>query len=72
MPQDFLRKLEKVLLDPGNVLMGKPIGMHLNWMGVKINRESTPDSRPIELVELEIPGRVKRVVVLVTVARNPP
>jgi hypothetical protein len=67
-PQDFLRKLEKVLLDPGNFLAGKPIRMHLNWMGVKQNEESAENAPEITLAELEIPGKVKRVAALVAVS----
>ena len=69
-PQNFLRKLEKILLNPGNVLTGKTIGMRLNWMGVKLNEESTENDREITLAELEIPGRVKRAAVLATVSVN--
>jgi hypothetical protein len=67
-PKDFLRKLEKVLLDPGNFLAGKPIRMHLNWMGVKQNEESAENAPEITLAELEIPGKVKRVAALVAVS----
>jgi hypothetical protein len=67
-PQDFLRKLETVLLGPGDVLKGKTIGMRLNWMGVKLNEESTENGREITMAELEIPGRVKRVAVLANVS----
>jgi len=67
-PQDFLRKLEKVLLDPGNFLAGKPIRMHLNWMGVEQNEESAENAPEITLAELEIPGKVKRVAALVAVS----
>lgn len=66
-PQEFLGKLEKVLLGPGNFFTGKTIGMRLNWMGVKLNKESTETGGEITLAELEIPGRVKRVAVLATV-----
>ena len=66
-PQDFLRKLEKVLLDPGNFLTGKPIRMRLNWMGVKQSEESAENAPEITLAELEIPGKVKRVAALVAV-----
>jgi hypothetical protein len=67
-PQDFLRKLEKVLLDPGNFLTGKPIRMRLNWMGVKQSEESAQNSPEVTLAELEIPGKVKRVAALVAVS----
>jgi hypothetical protein len=67
-PQDFLRKLEKVLLDPGNFLTGKPIRMRLNWMGVKQSEESAENAPEVTLAELEIPGKVKRVAALVAVS----
>jgi hypothetical protein len=69
-PRDFMGKLEKVLLDPGNFLTGKTFGMRLNWMGVKLNEESTENDREIVLAELEIPGRAKRTAVLATVSAD--
>jgi hypothetical protein len=67
-PQDFLRKLEKVLLEPGNFITGKPIRMRLNWMGVKQSEESAESSPEVTLAELEIPGKVRRVAALVAVS----
>ena len=67
-PQDVLAKLEKVLLEPGNVLTGKAVAMHLNWMGMKLSGEPTEKNPAVTLAELEIPGRVKRVAVLATVS----
>lgn len=67
-PQDFLRKLEKVLLEPGNFLTGRPIRMRLNWMAVKQNEESAENAPEITLAELEIPGQVKRVAAMVAVS----
>jgi hypothetical protein len=67
-PQEFLAKLEKVLLGPDNFLTGRTIGMRLNWMGVKLPEESPQNGREITLAELEIPGRVKRVAVLAAVS----
>jgi hypothetical protein len=67
-PRDFLRKLEKVLLDPGTFLTAKTFGMRLNWMGVKLDEESCKNGREITLAELEIPSRVKRAAVLATVS----
>jgi hypothetical protein len=69
-PQDFLRKLEKVLRRPGEVLTGKTIGMRLDWMGMKLDQESAGNGSEITLAELEIPGRLKRVAVLATVAAD--
>jgi hypothetical protein len=67
-PRDFLGKLEKVLLNPENFLTGKTLGMRLNWMGVKLDDESTENGREVTLAELEIPSRVKRAAVLATVS----
>ncbi len=66
--QDVLAKLEKVLLEPGNVLTGKTVEMRLNWMGVKLAGESSEKSHAAKLSELEISGRMKRVAVLATVS----
>lgn len=67
-PQDFLRKLENILTAPGNFLTGEAIGMRLNWMGVKLNKESDENGREITLSELEIPGRLKRVALLTKIS----
>jgi hypothetical protein len=69
-PQDFLRKLKEVLLNPGGVLIGKTLQMRLNWMGVKLGAESTENVPEVNLFELEIPGRAKRVAVLANVSRE--
>jgi hypothetical protein len=69
-PQNFLRKLEEVLLNPGRILMGKTLQMRLNWMGVKLGAESTENVPEINLFELEIPGRAKRVAVLANASRE--
>ena len=66
-PRGFMQKLEKVLLNPGDVLTGNKIRMHLNWIGAKLKEESAGSGREINLAELEIPGRVKRVAVLATI-----
>jgi hypothetical protein len=67
-PRDYLGKLEKVLLEPGNVLTGKAIGMRLNWMGVKLNEAPPEQGHAITLAELEVPSRMKRVAVLASVS----
>jgi hypothetical protein len=67
-PLDVLRKLETVLTAPGRYLAGELIGMHLNWMGVKLNAESAENSRGITFCELEIPGRIKRVALLAEIS----
>jgi hypothetical protein len=66
-PQDFLNKLEMVLLHPENFLTGKPIRMRLNWMGVKQTEGSSENAPEVTLAELEIPGKVKRVAAQVAV-----
>ncbi len=66
-PQDFLNKLEIVLLDPENFLRGQTTRMRLNWMGVKQSKESAENAPEVTLAELEIPGKVKRVAALVAV-----
>lgn len=66
--EDFLRKLEKVLVAADNVFTGKRLAMRLNWMGVKSNEESTSEGSGIALTELEIPDRLKRVALLVNIS----
>jgi len=66
-PQDFLNKMEIVLLDPENFLRGQTTRMRLNWMGVKQSKESAENAPEVTLAELEIPGKVKRVAALVAV-----
>lgn len=66
-PRDFLRKLEKVFLNAGNFLTEKPITLRLDWMGVKQNETATEKSQEINLAELEIPERAKRVAVLASI-----
>jgi hypothetical protein len=63
-PKDFLRKLEKVLLSAGNFLTEKSIALRLDWMGVKQDETSAENAHEINLAELEIPERAKRVAVL--------
>jgi hypothetical protein len=66
--EDFLRKLENVRVAADNVLTGKRLALRLNWMGVKSNEESTSEGSGIALTELEIPDRLKRVVLLVNIS----
>ena len=54
--EDFLQKLENVLMAADNVLTGKRLAMRLNWMGVKPNEESASESPEITLAELESTG----------------
>lgn len=67
-PHDFLKKLEKVLAEPGNFLTEKPITMNLDWMGMKQNDSSTVTGRAINLSELEMPDKLKRIAVLVDIS----
>ena len=69
-PRDFMRKLENVLTGADHALTEKTLDMRLNWLGVKLNRESTENSSKITLTELEIPGRLKRVAVLANIVVN--
>jgi hypothetical protein len=66
-PKDFLRKLEKVLLSAGNFLTEKTITMRLDWMGIKQDDVSAENVNEINLAELEIPERAKRVAVLTSI-----
>jgi hypothetical protein len=64
-PKDFLRKLEKILFSAGTFLTEKTITMRLDWMGIKQDDVSAESGNEINLAELEIPERAKRVAVLV-------
>lgn len=66
-PKDFLRKLEKILFSAGNFLTEKAITMRLDWMGIKQNDVSAESGNEINLAELEIPERAKRVAVLASI-----
>ncbi len=69
-PRDFLRKLEKVLLRAENFLTEKSIGLRLDWMGMKQDETSAEKSFEINLAELEIPEREKRVAVLAGISAD--
>jgi hypothetical protein len=69
-PEDFLGKLAAVLLGPGQYLMGKMVGMRLNWMGIRLEEDAIEAGGDIRLAELEMPGRRKRVAVLATVSAD--
>jgi hypothetical protein len=69
-PKDFLRKLEKVLINAGNFLTEKSINLRLDWMGVKQKETSAENSLEINLAELEIPQRAKRVAVLACISAD--
>ncbi len=65
--KDFLRKLEKILFSAGNFLTEKAITMRLDWMGIKQDDVSAESGNEINLAELEIPERAKRVAVLASI-----
>ena len=67
-PRDFLKKLEAVLMEPDKFLTVKTLSMNLDWMGIKREGPATETGYSIDLAELEIPDRMKRVAVLVGVS----
>lgn len=69
-PADYLRQLTAVLNAPQEVLTVVPITMRLNWMGVRQNEASGAYDRGICLAEVELQNRLKRVAVIVSIARE--
>ncbi|MCG6908235.1 MAG: hypothetical protein LJE63_16655 [Desulfobacteraceae bacterium] len=69
-PRDVLRKLESILTSPDTALTAKTLEIRLDRMGMKQNEAATEDSQAIVMAELEIPGRLKRVAMLATVAAD--
>lgn len=67
-PRDVLRKLESNLTGPETALTASTLEIRLDRMGIKQNEDATEDGQAIVLAELEIPGRLKRVAMLATVA----
>ncbi len=63
-PGDVLKKLEGVLGGAEHFLRKNTVRMRLDWMGVKVGADSPESGREITLTELEIPERLKRVVML--------
>ena len=69
-PVDYLRQLTAVLNAPQEVLTVVPITMRLNWMGVRLDDPSGASDRGICLAEVELQNRLKRVAVIVSIARE--
>jgi len=65
-----LYHLTTFLDNPEYVLTYQPLSLRLNWMGVRVEEHAEDPGKEISLVELEMPGRLKRVAVLVTVQRE--
>jgi hypothetical protein len=68
--EDALYHLTTFLDNPEYVLTYQPLSLRLNWMGVRVEEHAEDPGKEISLVELEMPGRLKRVAVLVTVQRE--
>jgi hypothetical protein len=69
-PEEYLRQLTAVLNAPQQVLTVTPIGLRLNWMGVKQGDAAAEDEGAIRLAEVEFQDHLKRVAVFVTIARQ--
>lgn len=69
-PETALTHLLAFLNNPEYVLLYQPLDLRLNWMGVRVEEQTEDPGKEISLVELEMPGRLKRVAVLVTVKRE--
>ena len=69
-PRDVLRKLESNLTGPETALTVKTLEIQLDRMGMKQNEDATEVGQTIVMAELEIPGRLKRVALLATVAAD--
>ena len=68
--EDALNHLLAFLNNPEFVLTFHPLTLRLNWMGVRVEEDAADPGREISLVELEMPGRLKRVAVLVNIPRE--
>jgi len=68
--EEYLRQLKAVLNAPQQALTVTPIGMRLNWMGVKQDGASGDGERDIRLAEVEFQNHLKRVAVFVRIARR--
>jgi hypothetical protein len=69
-PADYLRQLTAVLNAPQEVFRVAPVVMRMNWMGIRLDKTSTAGVEEIRLAEVDLQGRLKRVAVLVAVARE--
>jgi hypothetical protein len=66
-PEGVLKEMKAVLNNPVSALTGKPLRLCLDGMGYRLNDEANESGSGIDLAELEVPGRVKRVAVLATI-----
>lgn len=66
-PEGILREMKAVLNNPAGALTGKSLRLHLDGMGIRLNDEANEIDSGIDLAELEVPGRIKRVAVLATI-----
>jgi len=69
-PAEYLRQLTAVLNAPQEVLSVAPIVLRLNWMGVRQDDASAACRPGIHLAEVKLHNRLKRVAVLVLIARE--
>jgi hypothetical protein len=69
-PEAALTHLTTFLNSPEFLLTYKPLTLRLNWMGVRVEEGAEDPGKEISLVEMEMPGRLKRVAVLVTIRRE--
>lgn len=69
--EGYLRRLTAVLNSPQQLLTVTPIGMRLDWLGVKQGGGTTVDRESdIRLAEVEFKNHLKRVAVFVRIARR--
>jgi hypothetical protein len=68
--REALNHLRTVLQNPEEILKYQRLTFRLNWMGVKVNEEAADPGKIINLIEVEIKDRLKRVAVLITVNRE--
>jgi hypothetical protein len=69
-PEDSLNHLLSFLNNPEFVLTIQPLSLRLNWMGVKVAKDSEDPGVEISLAEMELKNRLKRVALLVSVDRK--
>jgi hypothetical protein len=69
-PDDYLRQLVDLLNAPQEILTVRPITLRLNWMGIKQGESSAAGHPEIQLAEVQLKERLKRVAVFVTINRT--
>lgn len=69
-PEAALTHLLAFLNNPEYVLIYRPLTLRLNWMGVRVEEDAADPGKEISLLELEMPGRLKRMAVLVAIGRE--